>query len=533
MGNIGSMFRAVFYLICKCWFPSPEIVVVGLKNAGKSEIINAIQDAVSLNRRNFKKISYDEMDSCAKIIKKIKGAKLYLIVVPHTVGRLDALIAAHLFQTERNVIVLLNKSDEHIDNLKKHRKFTSLESYIQQRRNAAIHEFSQLNIKNISMFVMGQRASTTINGVYATLDIAKFLFSVYRYFKRSPEHDIDVPENVAETVRKAKEALGLDTVNFYNFAFIGHAKTGKSSLINAIRGIDDGGDGAAIVDVTECTHEIEPYSHPQIEFVKIYDIPGAGTLTHDANSYYLDTCNMGQRVSTVIGVIKTGVEAVELLLTFYRFFNRSPEHDIVVPENVAETVRKAKEALGLDTVNFYNFAFVGHTKTGKSSLINAIRNLDDDDPDAAEVNVTECTHESKSYSHPTMESVKFYDIPGAGTLTHDANSYYQDKLLCAFDCLFICTQETLGKEEIVFALECLKYNQPFCFVRSRCDIVIDNLKKQIERKNRNREEKIIIDQNAVNEKIGKMKEAYDKQIELANNPKLREIPCFFISALSL
>uniref|UniRef100_A0A914Z0L8 IRG-type G domain-containing protein n=1 Tax=Panagrolaimus superbus TaxID=310955 RepID=A0A914Z0L8_9BILA len=212
---------------------------------------------------------------------------------------------------------------------------------------------------------------------------------------------------------------------------------------------------------------------------------------------------------------------------FLAYVKEKPEHDIVVTEDMEETLRKAKADLKLDTVNCYNFAFVGHTKTGKSSLINAIRGLEDSHPDAAAVGITETTHEIKPYTFPDpqFKHVMIYDIPGAGTLTHDANSYYQDKCLCAFDCLIICAQDTLGREEIDFAIQSLRYNQPIAFVRSRCDIVLDNARKNKEIKK--------IDQNAVFSYINRMSDFYIGEIARAEKPELRRVPCFFVSAYSL
>uniref|UniRef100_A0A914Z2H6 IRG-type G domain-containing protein n=1 Tax=Panagrolaimus superbus TaxID=310955 RepID=A0A914Z2H6_9BILA len=184
---------------------------------------------------------------------------------------------------------------------------------------------------------------------------------------------------------------------------------------------------------------------------------------------------------------------------FLAYVKEKPQHDIVVAEEMEEILQKAKADLKLDTVNCYNFAFVGHTKTGKSSLINAIRGLEDNHSDAAMVGITETTHEIKPYTFPDpqFKHVMIYDMPGAGTLTHDANSYYHDKCLCAFDCLIIFTQDTLGREEINFAIQSLRYNQPVAFVRSRCDIVLDNAKKKREINK--------IDQNAVFNYINKSK----------------------------
>jgi len=41
--------------------------------------------------------------------------------------------------------------------------------------------------------------------------------------------------------------------------------------------------------------------------------------------------------------------------------------------------REAQEEFGIDSVNCFNFGFAGNTGTGKSSLINSIRGLDDND----------------------------------------------------------------------------------------------------------------------------------------------------------
>ena len=119
-----------------------------------------------------------------------------------------------------------------------------------------------------------------------------------------------------------------------------------------------------------------------------------------------------------------------------------------------------------------NFAFVGHAKMGKSSMINAIRGLSSSDADAAAVDVLECTQKIDFFTVPNgkMPNVRFYDVPGSGAMSHQSLTYFEDKALCGFDCLIVMVQQTLCQEEIEFALAALKYQQKVVFLRSKCDI---------------------------------------------------------------
>ncbi|XP_060586482.1 interferon-inducible GTPase 5-like [Ruditapes philippinarum] len=71
-------------------------------------------------------------------------------------------------------------------------------------------------------------------------------------------------------------------------AITGNSGAGKSSLINALRGIESNDDNAAEEGVTETTKEIKPYSFPLNEQIRLYDLPGAGTKSHPIESYARD-----------------------------------------------------------------------------------------------------------------------------------------------------------------------------------------------------------------------------------------------------
>jgi len=62
-----------------------------------------------------------------------------------------------------------------------------------------------------------------------------------------------------------------------NMAVIGGSGVGKSTLINAVRGIASDHKLGAKVGVTETTMECRPYAHPDNDQLLFWDIPGVGT----------------------------------------------------------------------------------------------------------------------------------------------------------------------------------------------------------------------------------------------------------------
>lgn len=96
----------------------------------------------------------------------------------------------------------------------------------------------------------------------------------------------------AEEVRAAKEKMKYDS-SLCHFAICGPSGSGKSSLINAFRGLSSESDaGYAKTDVVECTSIISRYPdpRPEIPFKRFvwYDIPGAGTLDIPDWQYFND-----------------------------------------------------------------------------------------------------------------------------------------------------------------------------------------------------------------------------------------------------
>ncbi|XP_043542397.1 interferon-inducible GTPase 5-like, partial [Chiloscyllium plagiosum] len=70
-----------------------------------------------------------------------------------------------------------------------------------------------------------------------------------------------------------------------NVGVIGEAGAGKSSLVNALRGVPDDHPGAAPTGVTETTVAPSPYPHPAFHHVVLWDLPGLGTPDFQVESY--------------------------------------------------------------------------------------------------------------------------------------------------------------------------------------------------------------------------------------------------------
>ncbi|KAF9463903.1 interferon-inducible GTPase-domain-containing protein [Collybia nuda] len=73
-----------------------------------------------------------------------------------------------------------------------------------------------------------------------------------------------------------------------HFAVVGRSGTGKSSLINAFRGLTNNDPEAARVGVNETTADVTRYPDPRNPKCVWYDVPGAGTLNIPDWQYFKD-----------------------------------------------------------------------------------------------------------------------------------------------------------------------------------------------------------------------------------------------------
>ncbi|XP_051574665.1 interferon-inducible GTPase 5-like [Myxocyprinus asiaticus] len=116
-----------------------------------------------------------------------------------------------------------------------------------------------------------------------------------------------------------------------------------------------------------------------------------------------------------------------------------------------------------------NIAVTGSTGAGKSSFVNVLRGLGDDDDGAAPVGVTETTVEATMYEHPAIPNVKIWDLPGIGSPKFKANKYLKDVKFNTYDFFIIISSGRFQQNDIMLAKEIKNEKKNFYFVRSKID----------------------------------------------------------------
>lgn len=86
-------------------------------------------------------------------------------------------------------------------------------------------------------------------------------------------------------ISKIQEYLKQQDLIELNIGVTGGSGSGKSSFVNAFRGLRDDDTGSAETGVVETTMEPEAYIHPKYNNVKVWDLPGIGTPNFKADEY--------------------------------------------------------------------------------------------------------------------------------------------------------------------------------------------------------------------------------------------------------
>eukprot|EP01055_Gregarina_sp_Pseudo9_P000618 Gregarina_sp_Pseudo_9__617@NODE_1396_length_1637_cov_62_710263_g1301_i0_p1_GENE_NODE_1396_length_1637_cov_62_710263_g1301_i0NODE_1396_length_1637_cov_62_710263_g1301_i0_p1_ORF_typecomplete_len396_score68_60IIGP/PF05049_13/1_8e03IIGP/PF05049_13/9_4e53HOOK/PF05622_12/1e10MMR_HSR1/PF01926_23/5_8e02MMR_HSR1/PF01926_23/2_3e08FeoB_N/PF02421_18/1_2e08RsgA_GTPase/PF03193_16/2_1e05RsgA_GTPase/PF03193_16/3_1e02SRPRB/PF09439_10/0_00012Septin/PF00735_18/4_3e02Septin/PF00735_18/0_00011Roc/PF08477_13/1_5e03Ro len=140
----------------------------------------------------------------------------------------------------------------------------------------------------------------------------------------------------------------------------------------------------------------------------------------------------------------------------------------------------AKRKLGYRE-GYFHIAIAGRSGTGKSSLINSLRGLRKNDPGAAAVGYVETTTQTTSYEPPNARyKVRWYDVPGAGTLNIPRWDYFKNHDLFMFDAIILVWDSRLMDTDFAILMHCSNLQIPCFVVRSKCDFVLANARRDIE-----------------------------------------------------
>lgn len=137
-------------------------------------------------------------------------------------------------------------------------------------------------------------------------------------------------------------------------------------------------------------------------------------------------------------------------------------------ESLNSAAGKIEEYFELLDTTELNIAVTGETGRGKSTFINAIRGLGNDDDDSAPTGVVETTMEPTPYPYAKFPSVKLWDLPGIGTENFKPDQYLELVTFHRYD-FFIIISERFTSNDANLARVIQEMGKRFYLVRSKID----------------------------------------------------------------
>jgi len=147
-----------------------------------------------------------------------------------------------------------------------------------------------------------------------------------------------------------------------------------------------------------------------------------------------------------------------------------------------EEFQLAKSRVQYDPEKLH-FAVCGSSGSGKSSLVNAFCGLKNNNPQAAPTGVVETTMAITRYPDPRNElpykRFVWFDCPGAGTLEIPGWQYFNQQGLFIFDIIVLVYDSRFTQIDVSIIQNCERFRIPLFIVRSKADIHIRNIMRDI------------------------------------------------------
>ncbi|XP_062996343.1 interferon-inducible GTPase 5-like isoform X2 [Elgaria multicarinata webbii] len=166
------------------------------------------------------------------------------------------------------------------------------------------------------------------------------------------------------------------------------------------------------------------------------------------------------------------------------------EYDIITEEDIeeikgfleggrmAEAASKIMENLQALENACLDIAVTGESGAGKSSFVNAIRGLEDEEDGSALTGVVETTKVPTPYSHPKHPNVTVWDLPGIGTPEFHSSTYLEQVNFSRYDFFILIASERFKSNHVHLACEIQRLGKHFYFVRSKVDADLEATKKR-------------------------------------------------------
>ncbi|XP_058867208.1 interferon-inducible GTPase 5-like [Acipenser ruthenus] len=125
-----------------------------------------------------------------------------------------------------------------------------------------------------------------------------------------------------------------------------------------------------------------------------------------------------------------------------------------------------------------DIAVTGESGAGKSTFINAFRGLGDEDKGSARTGVIETTREVAVYQHPSLPTIRLWDLPGIGTPDFRPERYLEDVNLERYDFFIIVASERFKENHALLARSIGSMGKKFYFVRTKVDSDLASSRRQ-------------------------------------------------------
>ncbi|XP_030046215.1 interferon-inducible GTPase 5-like [Microcaecilia unicolor] len=146
--------------------------------------------------------------------------------------------------------------------------------------------------------------------------------------------------------------------------------------------------------------------------------------------------------------------------------------------DLTEAASKIMETLESMESAKLNIAITGESGSGKSTFVNAIRGLDDEEEGSAQTGVNETTLEPTPYPHPKNLNIIIWDLPGIGTPNFQAHTYLEKVNFSRYDFFIIIASERFKSNHVKLARDIQDMGKKFYFVRSKVDADVDASKRR-------------------------------------------------------